>query len=261
MQTGVIITWLISIAIMVGAPIALALWFKRRYALGWRALMYGALIFLMFQILTRIPLVQVISARAAPALKTPLATTLYFVILGLSAGLFESVGRWTGYRWLFRGRLPYDWRHGVAYGIGHGGLESILLVGGASIASLTSAIYTTTSSLKTLEATYSGELLETVLAARKTYETMAWHEPLFGGLERLLTIPFHIAMSLLVLLVFTRGQRRWLWVAVGLHGLMDVLAVMMANVWGWPIWDIELAMAVWTAASVWLIVRLRGEGE
>ena len=53
--------------------------------------------------------------------------------MAFSAGLFESVGRWAGYRWLFPPRLPYDWKHAVAYGIGHGGFESAIFVGAMSL--------------------------------------------------------------------------------------------------------------------------------
>jgi uncharacterized membrane protein YhfC len=262
MSAAVILSWLVSIAVMVGWPIALAIWFKRRYRLGWRAFFYGALIFALFQLVTRIPLTQLISARLAPALKaSPRLNALYLIGLGFSAGLFESVGRWAGYRWLFRQRLPYDWQHGVAYGIGHGGIESIVLTGLVSISNLISAIHTTNASVEILQATYKGDLLASVLAARKSYLAMSWYEPLYGGLERLLTLPFHIALSLVVLLVFTRGHSRWLWAAVGLHGLVDTLAVMLTHVLGWPVWGIELVMAGWTAGSLWLILKLRGEGQ
>ena len=53
----------------------------------------------------------------------------YLIFLGFTAGLFESVGRWVGYKWWFRNSLPYDWAHGVAFGIGHGGIEAVALVG------------------------------------------------------------------------------------------------------------------------------------
>jgi uncharacterized membrane protein YhfC len=48
--------------------------------------------------------------------------------------------------------------------------------------------------------------------------------PLLGALERLWTIPLHVALSLVVLQVFRRGSMRWLWLAILAHALVDLVA-------------------------------------
>jgi uncharacterized membrane protein YhfC len=61
-----------------------------------------------------------------------------------------------------------------------------------------------------------------------------WSTPLglslMGAVERLFTIPFHIACSVIVLQVFLRRQMRWLWLAILLHTLVDALIPGVA----WP---------------------------
>ncbi|MHB1294648.1 MAG: YhfC family intramembrane metalloprotease [Anaerolineae bacterium] len=261
MQTAVIVAWAVAVLIEIGFPIALAIWFKKRYGVNWRVFLYGALVFLVFQMILRIPAVQVISQMLAPQITaSQSATLLYLVSLAITAGLFESVGRWVGYRWLFRRRESYTWRNGVAFGIGHGGFESMFLVGLNSLLGLVQAIQITSASVEQLQQLYP-EAISQVLVAREQYLSFTGLEPLWGGIERLLTIPFHIALSLLVLLVFTRKQGRWFWAALGLHALVDFLAVFLSQIAGWPVWAIELAIALFAAFSVWIILRLRGEGE
>ncbi len=96
-----------------------------------------------------------------------------------------------------------------------------------------------------------------MLAARTQYLAITGIEPIWGGVERLLTLPLHVAMSLVVLRVFTLGQARWLWLAVGLHGLVDFVVPGLLNLWGQPVWLSEAVLAVVAALCVFYIVRAR----
>jgi uncharacterized membrane protein YhfC len=53
--------------------------------------------------------------------------------------------------------------------------------------------------------------------------------PVLGANERLCAITFQIAMSVVVLQVFHRGQIRWLWIAVFAHYACDFAAVGVAQ--------------------------------
>ena len=150
-----------------------------------------------------------ITQQLGDSIQQGLPMYLYMVGMAFSAGLFESVGRWAGYRWLFPPRLPYDWKHAVAYGIGHGGFESAIFVGGMSLLNFLQGNALTAMTAEQVQEQFSGETLAQVMDARQLFAGLAWHEPLLAAVERLATMPFHIAMSLLVLLVFTRKQIRW----------------------------------------------------
>lgn len=259
MQSSIIISWVITVAIQILFPLALAVWFARRYGVGGRVFLYGALVFFVTQMLIRTPLIQLVAPQVAPWVQSaPGGMTVYFLALAITAGLFESVGRWAGYRWLFpQARIEYIWKTGVAYGIGHAAIESILLVGVTSALSLVQALTITGMTPEALQAALPAETMEAVLSARTQYLAMTGIEPIWGGVERLLTLPLHVAMSLVVLRVFTRGQVRWLWVAVGLHGLVDFIVPGLLNLWGQPIWLSELALAVVAALCVLYILRAR----
>lgn len=253
-----IVAWVVQVLVMVLAPIVIAVWFARRYRVGLAPFLLGAGIFLVFQMLTRVPAVQLLSGALAPRLQAsaPLRV-LYLGFLALTAGLFESTGRWVGYRFLFGRGIPRDWKRGVAYGIGHAGMESAGFVGLSQAINLVLVGAVVVIGVQRLAGVLPGELIGQLDAAVAQISRAPWYLPLWGGLERLLSIPFHTALSLIVLLTFTRGEGYWFWVAVGLHALVDFTAPGMLQLLGWPIWVVEGYIALWSAASLWLIVRLR----
>ena len=257
MRPSVIFSWAAAITVMILFPIAVGIWVYRRYRVRWVVFLYGAGIFFIFQMILRIPAMALLGPILAPALKKSQALlTLYLIAVGFSAGLFESVGRWVGYRWLFRDAALYDWAHGMAYGIGHGGLESILLVGASSAMSLAQAILFTRMDPAQLRALLPEPAYAQVQTLLQKVTTMPWTEPLWAAAERVFTLPFHMAMSLVVLLAFTRRQARWLWVAVLAHGTLDTAVALLAQQ-HLPMWAIEAFIGVCGLASLWVIWRLR----
>jgi uncharacterized membrane protein YhfC len=258
MRSAVIVAWAVAIAVQMLFPVGLAVWFHRRHHVGWRPFVYGALVFFVFQMMTRVPAVLVLGRLIAPLVRTSKVwQAVHFAGLGLTAGLFESVGRWAGYKWLFRQRLQCSWRNAVAYGIGHAGIESALLVGVSSLATLLQATQITRLTAEQLPALYPAEVLEQILVAREEFLSMSWYIPLWGALERLLTIPFHVGMSLIVLMVFSRGQSRWLWVSVALHATVDFTAPAMLQILDFPVWAVELYVMLWAALGLWITLKYR----
>jgi uncharacterized membrane protein YhfC len=59
-----------------------------------------------------------------------------------------------------------------------------------------------------------------------------WHGVLLGALERVFAITFHLSASLLVMQVFVRRQRFWLFLAILWHALTNFIAVVAISLWG-----------------------------
>src|SRR5579864_7902035 len=130
LNSGFLIGTILSLVFIVAYPLVLAVIAHRKLHVGWRYFAYGAIVFCVFQLATRVPAVQLIQAAFADQLKaSPALTWAWLVVLALTAGLFEEVGRYFGYRVLMR-REDKTWPKAVMYGLGHGGFESIVLVGG-----------------------------------------------------------------------------------------------------------------------------------
>jgi len=123
-----IIFMAVSLLVIIGFPLGLAVYFYRKEKISLKAIFVGALVFIVFQLLTRMPILFVLDNQAW--FKELSAASLIFSVFfvgGLSAGLFEETGRFLGFRYLLKDKL--SWQNGVAFGIGHGGIEALVLVG------------------------------------------------------------------------------------------------------------------------------------
>lgn len=242
-------------------PIVLAMVLSKRLRVDAHYAGYGALIFFLFQVISRIPLVQVVGGALAPMLKSSqLAALLWLVALALTAGLFEEVGRYVGYRWLMR-REQKTWEKAVLYGVGHGGLESILLVGLSLLGTILIGLALTAVPLTILPAAQRAPLIQQYAALAAV---PGWY-PLLGLWERLWTLPVHIGLSVVVLQVFQRGRLRWLWWAVVAHAVVDfsVVAVQLP-LSGHPLLVAlvpEALVAVFGAIALWVVRALRPAGR
>ncbi|HEY7123897.1 MAG TPA: YhfC family glutamic-type intramembrane protease [Ktedonobacterales bacterium] len=209
-------------------PVVLAIILSKRLNIDPHYAGYGALIFFLFQIVTRIPLVQVLGGALAPTLKSSsTALLLWLIALSLTAGLFEEVGRYVGYRWLMR-KEQKTWEKALMYGAGHGGIESILLVGLSLGFSVLIGLVLLVVPTNVLPAS----LQEQLGAQYASIAAQPGWLPLLGMWERLWTLPVHLALSVIVVQMFLRGQRRWLWLAIGAHAMVDFVSVALPPLLG-----------------------------
>ena len=78
---------------------------------------------------------------------------------------------------------------------------------------------------------------------------------LWAGVERVIAITLHMALSVLVFTAVTRPGKRWLFpAAIGLHAAADFSTLVSAAYL--PVAAVELLAAAWALALVWLAVGL-----
>jgi uncharacterized membrane protein YhfC len=254
-----IAAYVIAIALEFLYPIGLAVVIGRRLGVSWRYFGYGALIFFLFQIITRLPLIQIIQASIAPQLRaSPALLYGWIAVAAVTAGLFEEVGRYVGYRWLMR-REEKTWNKAIMYGLGHGGLESIMIAGLVALTLVNLLLLPTVFGSLTAE---QRALAVQQMAAITAQPTWA---PLLGAWERLWSVPVQVALSVVVLQVFRRGGMRWLWLAIGAHALVDLLVSMVPRALGLTgTGALLLPEALVTVAGLlglWVIWALRDRPE
>ena len=117
----------VAAVISFGAPIVALVVARRRLHIQFKAVLVGALVFVVFAGLLE-QLVHALAFATFPGLRsTPVAFILY---AALAAGAFEELGRSCGLMLLLR---PEKMDHGllcaIGYGIGHGVIEAIMVVG------------------------------------------------------------------------------------------------------------------------------------
>jgi uncharacterized membrane protein YhfC len=254
---GWIAAMVVAISIEIVVPLVLGWVAGRVLGVGWRYFWYGALIFFLFQIVTRLPVVQVAQVLLADALHDSLVLTwVWIVVLSFTAGLFEEVGRWVGYRWLFKPE-ERGWPQAIMYGLGHGGLESMLLFSSLAAVSLLGLLSLNENTLAQMPAEQR-EAVQTQLAALATQPSWL---PLLGAWERLSAIALHVGLSVTVLQVFRRGSMIWLAYAILAHTVVDVAALgllrLLAVNGPTGIVLVEVAILAMALVSLWVAWRLR----
>lgn len=243
--------FVVAILLEVVFPIALAFWAVRRLGSSWFIVAMGAVAFVLSQVihvpllLGLQPLLETTGFTSLPPTVTLILTGLFY---GLLAGICEEPMRWLAYKVIKeKGQRPNS---SVALGIGHGGVESVVLVG-VSVA----ATFFTMLSIRSTGVAIPGISLEMM----QQYFAMDWHLPLAGAVERLTAIAIHIGMSVVVWKSVRYRSWKWLLMAVLLHTAYDAIAVIM-SMSGVGMWIIEAVFIVFAGLSIfWTIRTLKSE--
>jgi len=230
----VAITRFLNGFLMIALPIGLAIYLVNKFQLSWRLWLVGASTFIISQIFHLPFNTYVLNSflvnlqQAIPGVPGSLVIAS---LLGLSAGIFEECARFGMYRWWLKDAR--SWRTGILAGAGYGGIEAVLLGGLVLYAYINMLAYR---NLDLGNLNLSVDQLDLARQQVQAYWSLPWYGTLLGALERMFTIPFHIAASLLVLQVFTRKpghqQLWWLGLAILYHTIMDASAVFIASQWG-----------------------------
>jgi len=262
-----IVSFILAVLFELLFPIALAIWFCRRFRVSGKLVWIGALIFFASQVV-HIPVLYGIQSLFQQGIlpMPPLLWGLLFsaVLAGLLAGLSEETARLVGFHGLgsrtrsgaARPWAARSWAAGVALGIGHGGLESFL-VGFSGLANVV---------VMTTQATNPGliplppDILSAVEQAAADFWGMPWHLPLAGAFERLCAMTIQISLAVLVMQTFLRRSAWYYVAAVLLHTLVDAVAVYLVGI-GWRVWAIEGAIALLALFSLGIILYYRRKGD
>src|SRR5664280_2508911 len=231
----------ISLLLSLVLPVVVAVVLHKKLQFAWKSVLVGTLVFLVFQILTRIPLLGYLQQNLWYQAFSATYPLIAGFLLALSAGLFEEIGRYVGFKLLLRKHL--DWKGGIAYGIGHGGLESLYI----GTAFLNYLIY----SFLINAGKVPPQLPTSVISALTDTAP-----PMFvvGGIERVLAFVVQIGLSLVVLYGIKSRRSAFLLLAIAIHTLLDFGAVMLAR----NILVAEDCVAVFAAASiVWIMKSKR----
>lgn len=223
-----IICTIISLFICFALPTILALVMIFKYKASWKAFVLGIAVFTVFQLLTRIQILDALQYNAAFVLFTQTNTLLYIILLAFSAGVFEETGRLVGMRFFMQKDLT--WKNGITFGLGHAGVEAFVIAGLPYVA-----------------------VLKSLLLGEATYAN-ANGALLVGGVERLLTIAIHIGMTMLVLYSIKRRQVRWFIFALLFHTAVDSGAVLLA---GGGAWIVEGFVAIFAALGIVIMIKFK----
>jgi uncharacterized membrane protein YhfC len=141
------------------------------------------------------------------------------------------------------------------YGVGHGGIEAIL-VGILSIVTLIQIMALQGVDLSTV---VEPDQIEVAQAQIEAFWSAPWYLVLLGTIERVIAITFHVSATVLVLQSFRRKNLIWLFYAIGLHTLLNAAEVFANQTWGPYI--AEGILFVIGLLCLWIVFRLKTTDE
>ena len=250
---GVITAFIVNIVICFGLPLGSILYLLIAKKRAFIPVLVGAAVFVVFQLIIRIPLLQYVLPSMpwyADMLHRP---WLIGIFLGLTAGLFEEGGRYLGYRTLLKNRSR--WIDGFAFGVGHGGIEAITLVGLTNISNLALALSINSGQFDQLATQLPADVASQIVSQLTALQPL---DAYLAGIERIFAFIIQIALSLLVL-ISVRERKLWIaGLAVLAHMLIDAPMVILPEVFGANIYQIEMFVAaVAVLALVFIILSRR----
>jgi len=221
----------------------LAIVLRRMLPAMWRSWVWGALAFVSSQVV-RQPLLIALTLFLQQTQLIPRTVGSGFVfwlnlaVLALTSGLFEESARYLVLRLL--GKESRGWNEAVMFGAGHGGIEAILLVGGAAV----SNIYLLLNADMLLAQTRAFAPQQAAALARQITALRGVTPFLIGASlwERVFAIMLHIGLSVLAMRAVETHALKWVGVAMLIHALSNAVVIVAQRYGG--VVGAEAAVAV-----------------
>ena len=248
-----ILMFSLAVIIEIGLPITLAFIAVRRFKVAWVVILTGVLTFIGSQVV-HIPILQIPTllhnAGLIQLLPQQWPIWAYALYLGLLAGLCEETARLIGFKVLKN--KAKDFKAGLALGVGHGGIESILLAGVPVLINL--AYVLLYNPQVQLAHGVSQDTINAALANIAAFWSSPWHLPLAGAVERITAISTQLVLTFLVWKTVAGGKSWGYPLAVLYHTVVDAVSVWLVSL-GLSAWPIEGILAIFLLLNVILLWR------
>lgn len=193
-------------------PVCLLIWWKRKTGVKLKPFIIGAVCFIVFaNVLESVSHMYFILGEntiSSAINSSPILFTLYTC---LAAGIFEETGRLCGFKYFLKNSNNPD--DAFAYGIGHGGIEVILVL------VLNYLVYLLIALGLNIQGTN-----DQIVAVISSISPIA---VLLALLERSSAMLLHIGLSLLVYIAVKKAGKFYFYpLSILIHGLFDVPAAL-----------------------------------
>lgn len=244
----------VSLAVCVGLPVGLCIFMKKVGKASLKSFFLGCGIFVVFALILEQILHLIVRAVSGTFFSEHLIA--YAVYGGLAAGLFEETGRYVAMKFFMKGCLTKQ--EAIMYGVGHGGIEAILIGGMACLSNLLISVMINSGSLEKMLP--DGDV--GIQAAISQLTGLPAWQFLLAGMERCSAVVLHIVLSYLVYLGVKNKKTQFYIFAVMVHFLVDTGVVLAASYV--PVLALELgllAVVLVMAAFVYAGYSREGGGE
>ena len=222
------VTLLFSLAL----PLGLMIWWKKKTGAKLWTFIAGAICFTVFAMVLERILHTFCLVQKNPVSNFIVNNTIAYMLYGaFAAGIFEETGRLFGFKVLLK--KYNEKKDAIAYGIGHGGIEVIFILGISYLYFFLAICGVTVGDAATTQT-----LLDSVKNLQVSTCCMAM-------IERVSAMLIHVSLSLIVFVAAREKGKFWLFpVAILMHAFMDAPAVLYQIGVPIPLLAVEVLMIV-----------------
>lgn len=254
-STVSIIGTICSILLAIGVPIALMIVGNKKFGAKISSFFIGAGTFVVFALILEQIMHTLVIIKLG--LNAQSNEWLYYIYAAAAAAVFEETGRIVAMKFIMK--KNFNFPNAFMYGVGHGGIEAIIICGIANIASLYTMIMINTGAIQLSLAALPAETQAKTLEALSTYWTTPSSLFFAAGIERVSAIIVHIGLSLIIYNGLKSNKKAILALAYALHFLVDFIAVSLAS--RAQVWVIEAIVFVLAVAVFVLSHRITKANE
>ncbi|MCR5799890.1 MAG: YhfC family intramembrane metalloprotease [Lachnospiraceae bacterium] len=242
-----------GLIIWIVVPILIAIIWKVKKKESFKTIIIGAVTFIVFVVVEKL-IQNALLFPATMGLKDHPASTFFGAhavllafMLGLFPGLFEETGRLVAFKTILKNKKNRE--TSISYGIGHGGVEVLFVLGVNFIVYLVYAMMINNGTyglmVDQLAAVDPGKVNEGKIMAEQL-ATLSFGFLAQNVVERVFAVLFHVGASILVFYACRDKDRFWLYpLAILLHTAMDFAAgLVLLNIVNLSMWALEGICAV-----------------
>lgn len=224
-QVASMIGMCFTLLISFGLPIGLLLYAMNKLKAKMISFWIGAATFVVFAlVLEQLLHIGMINQFGEALTGNILIKAIYG---GLAAGIFEEVGRFISMK-LFMKRL-LNKENAFMYGVGHGGIEAMIIVGLTTVSNLISAYMINTGLMEKSLELLDSDIKQQTIDQLSLLWTTSPVDFYMAGVERVVAITLHLSLSYIVYRAVKDGKIQLLFLSIALHAFADFVTVLVAG--------------------------------
>lgn len=223
--TASIACMVISVILSIGLPVAACIYWRDKTKASLGSAVLGGLIFVAFALLLERFFHVLVFSQFGEAMNN---TVIYALYGGFAAGLFEETGRLIAMKFM-RKRSDLIRKESIMYGIGHGGIESILLIGMVYISNIATAISINNGTIEQLFIEGNDEINAAMYSSLSQLSTISPVTHIYGGIERISALALQICLSYIVYRAVRDSKIYLYFVAILIHAFVDAGIVLLSS--------------------------------
>ncbi|MBQ2100095.1 MAG: YhfC family intramembrane metalloprotease [Lachnospiraceae bacterium] len=231
--TSQMLLLVVGTVLFIAVPLIIAILWTKKKKEKFSTILVGAATFILFAILLEKPIQNILVFPTLMGLSEHAASKfinarpiLWALIVGLFPGVFEETGRLVAFKTVLRKRQNRE--TSISHGIGHGGIEVILILGLTYVTYISYAFMINSGTFGTMieqMATQAPDQVSQGYAIAEQLATFSVGDLVVNIIERIFAFMYHTGASMLVFYACRDKKRFWLYpLAILLHAMIDGFA-------------------------------------